>query len=200
MSDAYLLLSSKAMIAGTGTLRLSLPPSLESKTISVELKDTGAGEFEGYAAIYGVVDEQKDEILPGAFAGSLSRKRKVTLLWQHDMNTVLGEGELEDSPRGLRIFGKLDLAVGRAREIYSLIRRGVVKGLSIGYTVTRADWKAGVRRLIEIALHEVSLTAFPAQPLALITAVKTQSSEEDDLSMISDLLRDMRLWWRNRSR
>jgi HK97 family phage prohead protease len=47
-----------------------------------------------------------------------------------------------------------------------------ITGLSIGYNVVRQVYKDGARHLQEVALHEVSVTPFPAQPLATVSAVK----------------------------
>jgi HK97 family phage prohead protease len=93
-------------------------------------------------------------------------------LFNHDPDTVIGLVKLSDSPTGLRVIGVLNLEVARAREVWALLKQRAITGLSIGYNVVRSTFKNGARHLEEIALHEISVTPFPAQPLATVSAVK----------------------------
>lgn len=137
----------------------------------------GEGRFSGYASVFGVVDSQKDMILPGAFSRSLlSGKTHIKLLWQHDVREPIGVIDaLHEDKNGLHVEGRLLLEVARAREAYALLKEGAMNGLSIGYTVKEAafDAKTGVRLLKEIDLWEVSLVTFPANAEATVRRVKT---------------------------
>lgn len=144
--------------------------ALEIKTLD------GEGVFAGYASVFGVVDSQQDIILPGAFRATLTgRTSDIKLLWQHDMREPIGivEELLEDA-NGLYVKGRLLLEVTRAREAYTLLKQGVVSGLSIGYSPTRwkRDEKSGIRRLEALDLWEISLVTFPANEAARVTVVK----------------------------
>lgn len=136
-----------------------------------------AGVFEGYASLFGVADLGRDVVERGAFAGSL-RKRgagRVKMLWQHDAAEPIGTWlSIEEDERGLKVKGRLNLAVGRAREILALMREGQVDGLSIGFRTVNAtqDRKTGLRHLTKIDLWEISLVTFPMLPQARVTAVK----------------------------
>jgi len=131
---------------------------------------TEEGEFEGLAAVYGNVDSQRDQIEPGAFAADSGRE--IPLCWSHKRDVVVGVGKLEDSPEGLKIRGRLLLDTVDGREMYSRMKAGAVKGLSVGFKILE-DVKRGAIRLIKAGrIAEVSLTAFPANPAALVTAVK----------------------------
>lgn len=133
------------------------------------------GTFEGLAAVYGNVDLGDDIIEPGAFTKTLKdSKGKVPVLWQHDMRAPVGLGILEDSKEGLLIHGELVMEVPKAQEAYALMKKEVMKGLSIGYDtiVSEYDKDADIRRLKELRLWEVSLVTFPMNPEAQITAVK----------------------------
>jgi HK97 family phage prohead protease len=139
---------------------------------------TDAGEFVGWASVYSTRDSYNDEVAPGAFAKSLADSATRPLLWSHDPREPIGLVELEETPRGLKMRGKLDLAVARAREIHSLMRNGVVKGASIGFIPVRtAPLDGGGMRFLEAKLLEVSLTVLPANELAQVTAVKSVSKE-----------------------
>jgi HK97 family phage prohead protease len=133
--------------------------------------------FEGYASLFGVADLGKDTVAPGAFAASLARRGAggVRMLWQHDPGEPIGRWlSIVEDARGLRVRGKLNLAVARAREIHALIKEGAVDGLSIGFRVERArqDRAAGLRRLERLDLWEISVVTFPMQPGARVSGVK----------------------------
>lgn len=154
------------------------PPGLERKRLG-EPPDPLAepGIFEGYASLFGVQDLGRDVVMPGAFAGSLARRGAagIRMLWQHDPGEPIGTWlSLAEDARGLRVRGRLSLAVQRAREVHALLREGAVDGLSIGFRVERAapDRVRGVRRLERLDLWEVSLCTFPMLPGARIAAVK----------------------------
>ena len=143
-----------------------------------------AGVFEGYASVFGVADLGRDVVEKGAFAASL-RKRgaaQVKMLWQHDPGEPLGAWlSIVEDDRGLKVKGRLNLAVARAREILSLMREGQVDGLSIGFRTLRAtrDRKTGLRRLQQLDLWEISLVTFPMLPQARVTAVKRRTPERE---------------------
>jgi HK97 family phage prohead protease len=82
--------------------------------------------------------------------------------------------------RGLRVTGRLNLAVARAREVLALMRERAVDGLSIGFKAGRSaiDRKTGIRRLYAVDLWEISVVTFPMLPQARITAVKDAGGEE----------------------
>ncbi len=139
---------------------------------------TESGQFEGLAAVYGVLDAQGEIVDPGAFSTSLRRSRTVPILWQHQPDEVLGIGELEDTPAGLKITGTLNLAVAKAREAYALLKQRALNGLSIGFTTVRDQWRQGVRHLQELNLFEISLATFPANPLAVVDRLKSVDGDQ----------------------
>ena len=135
------------------------------------------GVFEGYASLFGIADLGKDVISPGAFADSLARRGAggVRMLWQHDPAEPIGRWlSIAEDARGLRVRGRLNLAVERARELRALMTDGAVDGLSIGFRVerARADKRAGLRRLERVDLWEISLVTFPMLPGARVSGVK----------------------------
>jgi len=130
------------------------------------LQANEAGAFSGYASLFGVVDSGGDVVMAGAFARSLIKRGAsgVKMLWQHQAAEPIGlwTSIVEDS-RGLKVEGRLDLSVARAREALSLMRKGAIDGLSIGFRTQRAttEKSSGVRRLHEIDLWEISVVTFP---------------------------------------
>ncbi|MGO4572814.1 HK97 family phage prohead protease [Microvirga sp. 2TAF3] len=145
------------------------------------------GIFEGYASLFGIADLGKDVVMSGAFADSL-RKRGVgdiRLLWQHDPATPIGRWlSIAEDRRGLKVRGKLNLAVERARDIHALMRDGAVDGLSIGFRVerARAERPTGLRRLEKLDLWEISIVTFPMLPGARVERVKRVKHAREDLA------------------
>lgn len=152
------------------------PP--ETKRADAPLaRASAAGIIEGYASLFDVADTGGDIVAKGAFARSLARRGAagVKMLWQHNATEPIGvwTAIVEDT-KGLKVTGRLDLSVARAREALSLLRAGAVDGLSIGFKTERAttDKANGLRRLLAIDLWEISIVTFPMLTQARIEAVK----------------------------
>jgi HK97 family phage prohead protease len=148
---------------------------LEIKAVSED------GTFTGFASIYGVKDLADDIIEPGAFRRTIQEKgAERPLLWSHDAAEPIGLVALQDDARGLAVRGTLDLDTEAGRNAYSRLRKGIVRGLSIGYRIARdngAKLINGVRHLVDLDLHEVSLVVMPLNPEAVVTGVKSQVTD-----------------------
>jgi uncharacterized protein len=161
------------------------------KDFAFEVKSTdGAGEFTGRASVYNVLDSQNDIVVSGAFAKTIREHGKsVPLLWQHQAASPIGTVDLEDTPTGLNVRGKLLLSIQQAAEAYELLKAGIVKGLSIGFQALVADFRDdGVRLLKELRLFEISAVTFPALELALITSVKSDDEERQISRALDELM------------
>jgi len=98
------------------------------------------------------------------------------------------------------VKGRLLLDLSQGREAYSLLKNGVIDGLSIGFVTIRASRKEGrneglkVRVLEEVNLQEVSLVTFAANPKAKVECVKMFDPELDallnQLDQLGELLRE----------
>lgn len=169
-------------------MRAAAPGQLEIKRAATAVsRPTATGAFEGYASLFGLVDMGRDEIMPGAFRESLARRgpAQIKLLWSHDAREPIGIWERADEDsRGLKVAGRLNLSVTRAKEIHALMREGAIDGLSIGFRTQRAvtDRKTGVRRLFKVDLWEISLVTFPMLPQARVSSVKRSPPHGDDLA------------------
>jgi HK97 family phage prohead protease len=138
---------------------------LELKSLNDE-----TGEFEGMAAVYGNVDTQGDRIEAGAFAADDGIE--VPILWDHKSDPI-GVGKLTNTVDGVLIKGRLLLDTEAGREAYARLKAGAAKGLSVGFKLLNAV-AGSVRRILAGSIKEVSLTAFPANPAALVTAYKSE--------------------------
>lgn len=155
-----------------------MPCAFEVKSIAED------GTFAGYASVFNNVDSQRDRVHPGAFKASIAqRDTPVQLLWQHQWQQPIGViSALFEDARGLVVKGRLLLEVAQAREAYALLKAGVVRGLSIGYSVRRArrNPDTGVRELLELNLWEISLVTLPANEAAQVTVVKSRTDDRVD--------------------
>jgi HK97 family phage prohead protease len=138
---------------------------------------TADGMVEGYASLFGEIDQARDMVMPGAFADSLKRRgvRRVPMLFQHDPAEPIGVWlDLHEDTRGLYARGRLIPEVVRARELLALLKAGTTDGLSIGFRTVkgRVDPKTRIRKLEAIDLWEISIVTFPLLPGARVRAVK----------------------------
>jgi HK97 family phage prohead protease len=139
------------------------------------------GTVEGYASLFGEIDQARDMVMRGAFSDTLARRgiRRVPMLFQHDPSEPVGIWlELREDHRGLFARGRLIPEVARGRELISLLRAGAIDGLSIGFRTSKAriDPKTRIRRLLAVDLWEISIVTFPLLAGARVQAVKQATS------------------------
>lgn len=147
------------------------------------------GLFEGYASVFNTyIPGYNEKVMPGAFTKTLQESEgRIPILWNHNSSDWIGIGRsaMEDK-RGLKVIGKLALGTMQGNSAYALLNlareENMSAGLSIGFSdlTKEADmWeveaKSGKKtRLIrEVKLFEYSITAFPANPKAFVTDVRT---------------------------
>jgi hypothetical protein len=135
------------------------------------------GTVEGYASLFGEIDQARDMVMPGAFRQTLALRgvRRVPMLFQHDAAEPIGVWlELREDQRGLFARGRLIPEVARARELYALVQAGAVDGLSIGFKTVkgRLDPRSRIRKLDQVELWEISIVTFPLLGEARVRTVK----------------------------
>jgi uncharacterized protein len=165
--------------------------ALEFKFASAD----NAGEFSGYAAVFGNVDSHQDVIQPGAFADSIASHKAAgtmpPLLWAHDQTKPVGKTlSLSEDQRGLLMHGKLNLATTAGRDAYGHVKARDMSGISVGFKVPAggALYARNARTLQRIAIHEVSLVTMPSNDRARIHEVKSKTH----LSNIAECERQFR--------
>jgi HK97 family phage prohead protease len=152
------------------------------------------GSFSGYASVFDIVDCQNEQVACGAFTKSLhvwqQKGQLPKMLWQHDPKSPIGIWhEIREDQHGLYVSGQLLLDVQRGQEAYSLIRKGIIDSLSIGFTITRSrkNYISKTRVLEEIDLHEISLVTFAANLQARITRCKAITAPQVVMEKIQRL-------------
>ena len=150
-----------------------------------------AGEFVGYASVFGGIDSYGDRIAPGAFAQSLTDMRaagrNLPMYFNHgaamgaDARPVGVWSQVEEDERGLKVVGRLvALDTDAGRYNLALMREGAMTGLSIGYRVPQDGATFGKgpgeprRTLTKISLKEISVVDDPADASARVLSVKSQ--------------------------
>lgn len=157
---------------------------LQHKAASFEMKKEpdGDGSFEGYASVFGIVDQGMDVVERGAFIKSIGDGHRVKMLWQHNPQEVIGVwDEVREDERGLFVRGRLLKGVRQAEEAMTLMRAGAIDSMSIGYRTKEftREGAGSVRKLLEVDLFEISLVTFPMLPDAKVTDIKSIQTERD---------------------
>jgi len=147
----------------------------------VEWKTAGSsGELEGYASVFGNVDQGGDVVLPGAFRKTLadwSRARQpIPLIADHVLSTDGVIGSVHDAHEdgvGLRVKARFS-SVPKAQEIRTKMIEGHLSGMSFTYEPVdsypgKVDGRP-VRYLKQLRLFEATITPFPMNALALASA------------------------------
>jgi uncharacterized protein len=164
-----------------------------SAAFDFEIKSISeTGTFVGKGSVYGTVDLGSDIMEPGSLSKSVQeRGNAVPILWQHDPKVPIGLAHLTDTPSALLVNGRLSLGVPEAKNALSLMKDKVVRGLSIGYQVVKADAKNGIRRIKEARLFEISIVTFPMNEGATIDSVKRFGSPSELTEMVSSFQRKL---------
>lgn len=165
---------------------------METKFIPLDLKADEKGRIEGYGAVFGNADNGGDIVAKGAFLESLSRGRKVKMLYQHDPSQPIGVwDEVKEDSRGLHCKGRILTNTQGGADAYELVKAGALDGLSIGYRTVRASKSGEFRQIDQAELWEVSLVTFPMNEDATIDAWKASEMTQRDLERV--LVRDAKL-------
>lgn len=149
----------------------------------IEVKKTGEDgtmSFRAYALAFGNIDSYGDIIKPGACDKWLASEdsKRCALCYQHNRGTVIGVITAKGvDDRGLWIEADI-LPTQAGKDVQILMKAGAIKEFSIGYyvndcTYARVDGQ-DVRYLEDISIVEVSPVTRAANPLATLTAIKSE--------------------------
>jgi HK97 family phage prohead protease len=130
-------------------------------------------KFDAVATTFGDMDREGDVIRAGAFdQGLIDVEPK--LLWQHKQDEPLGTiSDIRATENEITFRGNMpknDKFV--ADRVMPQLRQGSLD-ISIGFMATDIDYIDGVRTIKEGVIFEISLVTIPANPRAVVTAVKS---------------------------
>lgn len=117
-----------------------------------------AGHIEGYAAGLLNIDRGQDIIFPGAFKKDLDEfKATGVVCYQHDWTAVIGKPE-EVEERGEPEYGLFTrseiTATSLGNDVMKLVKRAVLKTLSIGYRLKEGGYAVLNRETLLATLKE----------------------------------------------
>ena len=143
---------------------------------AIELRASGAGRLEGYAAVFGKPSQDlggfTESVRRGAFTRSLASPAGILALYDHDSRSILGRVgagtlRLAEDTRGLHF--EIDLPqTSIGGDLAVLVQRGDVAGASFAFTTPKGGdhWSLRDgnphRELLDVNLHEITVTANPA--------------------------------------
>lgn len=173
------------------SIELWSAPRRCERRVALELRAEGdkkSPRLVGHAAIFNSASQDlggfTEIVLPGAFKRTLMSDRDPLALVQHMPQLVLGRRSagtlrLQEDARGLAF--EIDVPdTTAARDLLVSVERGDVRGASFAFSVPKDGdrWQVRgdqvVRELIDVDLHEVTVTA---QPAYLDTSVARRSYE-----------------------
>lgn len=160
-------------------------PAKKQQSLFMEFKsiDDANGEFQGYVSVFNNVDFGGDVVAESAFDAEIANNpnKLYPLLHSHDSRRPCGGFKILKDNYGLKMNGFFDLNVKDGAECYSLAKKGVMTGFSIGYSVKEIELQDdGTRVLKEINLYEGSIVVFPMNDAARLTGIKQLPETERD--------------------
>lgn len=149
------------------------------RRVAIELRvrgDKKSPRLAGYAAVFNSPSQDlggfTEIVMPGAFKRTLASAGDPLALVSHMPALVLGRRSagtlrLEEDPRGLAF--EIDVPdTTAARDLLVSVERGDVKGASFAFSIPSGGdrWHrrgdAVIRELLDVNLHEITITAQPA--------------------------------------
>lgn len=160
---------------------------LELKIDRIGAKDNlTAGQFTGYASVFGNVDSVGDKIVKGAFSESLKDfgdgGAGIPCYWCHetsDPEMNLGSTlEATEDEHGLFVKVQLDLDNPKAAYAYKLLKEQRVRQMSFAYQVTDGENKKDCFEITGCKIFEVSIVPVGANQATSIESVKALQDDE----------------------
>lgn len=187
--------------------------SIEIRRLDIEVAESDPNDLEngeglivqGYIAvnapshILGKENKKKwrEVIEPGTFGNAIAKskrlKQEIDFLADHDNKKILASTLnnslfLEEDDVGLYINARISETTW-GKDLFVLVRDGIIKGLSFGMKVIRENWTMSadglpLRTISEIDLFEISALKIPAYPTTLLESRGLEVTEveiPDDL-------------------
>jgi HK97 family phage prohead protease len=148
----------------------------------------------GYATVWDSTDLAGDTVKRGAFEESL-KSAMPQMRFEHLRYATIGKWDKAyEDDRGLKVEGHLTRDHSLAKDLRASLRHGTIRGLSQGFHVKPGGAEnkpEGGRILKSLGLVEVSFTASPCEPLAVVESFKSEVAGLATLADMEDFLRDV---------
>jgi HK97 family phage prohead protease len=122
----------------------------------------------GYASTFNNIDKSNHIVTKEAI-DCRTIPNKVPILFQHDFKQPIGvllNGEVNHY--GFYIEACLDLNMPLEKEVFQMIKEGIVTGISVGLEVIKSKYLSGILVITKANLVEISLTSNPVNELCRI--------------------------------
>ena len=151
---------------------------------SFQLKVDETGKIAGFFSTYEKIpDSYGDIIEPGAFTGTIKRRREsghpFPICFNHDFSSVIGACEVTEEEKGPFMDGDF-IDTQLAQDVRKMIKSGAIYQFSFAYDIlnsrkpTKEEAEAGVGLVLtELEVYEVSVVTVPANQNAVITDIKS---------------------------
>lgn len=97
---------------------------------------TEAGEIEAVVSTFGIVDRDRDVVLPSAFIDG----QAIPLVWAHDWTRPIGKGVIRVEAAGAVFEGRFNLATSWGRDAYEAVKFAeALQEYSWGFRVIESD-------------------------------------------------------------
>lgn len=157
---------------------------------------TDAGEFSGYAVIWGERNAHNEIVQRGAFTRSLEEHRaagtRPVMLWSHIPSEIIGVwNEVREDEKGLFVRGQFLTQITSGREAYELVKARALNGLSIGFRTYPGgvQTRGGVRIITSINVREISLVGNPSGGGARITNIRSSGRSSESAAAFVEACR-----------
>lgn len=157
---------------------------LKYKSNLLELKDVDekAGIIRGYASVFGNKDSDGDVIAKGAYTKTISEnKDRIAFLYQHDITKPIGKNlNLQEDSYGLKFEAQFSNST-LGRDVAIMAAEGIIKEVSVGFRTMKGAPKDDHYEIQETKLYEYSLVTLAANPLAMVTELKSELEKKNYL-------------------
>lgn len=174
--------------------------AIAAELTAYEERDDSEGIVKGWAAVWGNVDTAGDVFAVNAFGEDLD-PASVKILNQHDQTQPIGYcTKLENRDYGLWIEAVLlKDKYPKAKEAWDMVKDGLVRGFSVGYTSAESEQQARdgehVAFITSAKLWEVSLVTIPCNQCAVVVetkGAKVEASETKEKEREDDNMMDVK--------
>ena len=156
--------------------------------------------IEGFASVFGNIDQGNDIIHKGAFTKTLQErmpKKKIKFLFNHDIHNPLGVLEsAEETEHGLFVKNRID-AIPEGDRILEQVKSGTINEMSIGFNIPKGKQEfiedengEMIRHIKETVLFENSAVTFAMNDKTSITAVKELGIDEENIDALIEMLKN----------
>lgn len=163
---------------------------------SVTVEANGDLIIEGYAAVWEGDDRENENFMPGAFERATKAfiEQGGPLCFHHKKDHVLGAvQELNEDSKGLKMKARVDGEIAThpvLGTIYSQIKKGTLKGLSVGGFFKRALIE-GKQKIADMDFTEISVTGVPVHTgpsFAVVSGKALMDDVSQKLPVVPDAL------------